>query len=225
MHPLSYRAKKLWQNVVVCAYCTEGPYEEEMERLSKSLQKFDVARDLWICGSREWDWKTAVRQKPKMLAHFLMRHNNRPVLMVDADARFCRDPRWELPNTWDLEKGHIANISMHRHLDRICSGTIIALPNSATFKVIDHWISWSKKLPNLKQPQSVLEKVPGIDSKLSARWCWIFDLSPKYWSMNSDPRPIIEHLQASREYYAERPSNKRLIESRRQRLKELGERE
>ena len=190
-------SKWKWQDLIVCSYHTPGPYEQESLRLRASLQALGVPYHA-VCYRNlgELKWRDAVRLKPWTIAHFLLLYPNRPVLFVDADAIFLSDPREVLPNTW--EGGVIPSVSVHAFGGRACSGTVICAPTTTARDVINAWCEIDLSRPALKQPQAVLDDMPEVNKELDARWCWIFDLSPKRYG----PRvqPIIQHLQASREY-------------------------
>lgn len=220
---------ELWKTVIVVGYYTPGPYAIEANRLRESCERFGLPCDLFelFGGISHADWSTsrwreAVRCKPAILEMFLRTHSDRPLLMLDADAILARDPRETLPNTW--ANGNPPAISMHTFGGRVCSGTIITYPLKAVecAQIAHDWIREDAERPSPRQPQTILRHVKGIDGTLSPEWCWIFDLSPRRHPEYNNP--IVTHLQASREYCAERKDKPSLVENRRLKLKAINER-
>ena len=91
-----------------------------------------------------------------------------------------------------------------------------------TDELLDAWARADIEQPDLCQPQRVLQRI--IENgdysvaDLDARLCWIFDRSPQIYGPQD---PIIEHLQASREYRHPDRNAGNLLAARQARIKEL----
>jgi hypothetical protein len=201
MNPSIY---EVWSQVVVCSYCTPGPYEREMDRLWNSVKRFPGLQyhfhvmDPFLPYARSW--VDAVLYKPLFILDCLDRFAGKPVLFVDADAILKRDPRSVLPNTWLPEAYCVPAVSVYRHRpSEPCSGTVVCAPVVQSKRVIQAWLNAQSDGPLPNQPQRVLNRVDNVNMGLGVEWCWIFDICEKRYPGRSD-QAIIEHLQASREY-------------------------
>lgn len=213
--------KALWQEMIVCSYHTFGPYCGESARLQKSLDDLDIPHDI-LCDKQHkgLTWREAVGLKPWAIRTFTMQYPDKPILFVDADAVFHKDPRHMLPNTWkDKSVAELPPLSVHTFGGRMCSGTVICAPGMSSFDALADWGHLDINTPKIAQPQSLLHEVEGVDGELAPTWCWIFDLSLKRFGP-AGYVPIIEHFQASREFRDDRKSSPQLIESRKKRLEE-----
>lgn len=190
----------LWQNLVVCAYYTPGPYFNEAARLSASIDKFGLASCVGCIGELGMLWEDAVKLKPEYILSCLERFEGRPVVYVDVDAVFIKDPREFLPNTWRGGKKPGMSIHLYRGTEP-CSGTVIYHPYSNAQEIVSSWILEQEERPTPHRPQRILNYVKGVNKGLDPEWCWIFDTSIRRYPMKVNQQ-IIEHLQASREFKA-----------------------
>lgn len=206
---------------LIVSFYTPGDYETEVNRLRASLNRLDLAHHLERIKPA-LTWLDAVRQKPYILAEMRVRFYGHDLLYVDADAYIHRDPwfYFETMEPCDIGVHYLGNT-------RLQSGTIY-LPDKGehTDLILRDWIEADRRMPEtIVQPQKVLEAV--LDNlrgrirvaRLPSQFCWIVDISDQHYDKN---RPIIEHLQASREYRLPgQPSG--LLPGRRKRIKELTE--
>lgn len=202
----------LWQDVVVAAYCTDGPYRQEAERLRKSVERFEGLRCclMFVPNRVKLTWKEAVRLKPSYVLQAMRFFSDRPILFVDADAILLRDPRTELPNTW---RNEIKPFSIHQLGNEVLSGTIVVAPEPKAKSIVNKWNEVTVKTSILpRQPQVLLRTIPEVDLGLGPEWCWVFDRTSKRYDVGA---PIVMHLQASREYREDRKCRPQLIERRR----------
>ena len=179
-----------WDNLVVVSYFTEN-YSQEWRRLMRSVAKFGLASTYTMIGhaDRELAWQEAVREKPQHILSAMNRNPGRPILFVDADAVFNRDPRTVDPGNGD--------VMIYGSMNRPQSGTVICSNTDHSKELIQDWIDEDAKQTN-KRPQKVLRRV-AVDITLDPRWCWIFDISPKRHPEIPPEEAIVVHLQASRE--------------------------
>lgn len=206
-----------WEDLVVCGYYTPGPYEKEAERLIASLETFDIPYDLTCVNDLvDRPWLEVTRAKPQKVKEMLLKHSDRPVLWLDADAIVKCDPRLTLPNSWGGY--HVPSMTVHVFgpTTTTCSGTMIFCPGEASITCIDWWIDYLRHHDECRL-EKALSYIPGLDKILSCEWCWIFDLSPKIYGQCD---VIVEHLQASREFRDDRPGGgpSSLLPSRLKRL-------
>jgi len=209
-----------WERVMVVSFHTSDiAYTTEAARLKKSIDQWDRL-PYTIETIPPGYWKDVCRQKPSIIRSFCRQFPDRPLLFVDADARFTRDPREELPNTW-TEAASIPPVSVHMFGSQICSGTIVISSGQAASGIMDDWAQKDRKdCHRYSQPQQVLTSVKGINTELAPQWCWIFDLSKVRYRRPPSP-PIVTHYQASREYRGDRNRNAELVASRQEALRDL----
>ena len=199
-------------NLMVVAYHTPGPYDGEAARLQTSLQRLDIPYQIDRCfNCGDMSWTEVVKRKPFMLMDWVVNNPDRPLLYVDVDAVFHRDPRKVIqPDSWQPET--MAPLTIHRMGRNWLSGTILIMPGQPTLDMLCIWMDMADEHANLRQPQQALQYVPDLGTDLPAEWCWIFDISSRHFGDKSNTM-VIEHLQASREFRDDKP--KRTTQERR----------
>lgn len=211
-----------WDDLVLVSYATEGHYSREMERLEASILHFGVPYYLGRVGKFK-NWMEAVRYKPFFLAQMARMFSDRPVLFVDADAILVQDPRQYVPTSWQDDP---PPLTVHKMRGNRMSGTVV-MNTLRCLPVLEEWAEKDLDKGPVSQPQSILRDIEGVDDSLDPAWCWIFDISEWHYTREAlagtEGKPIIEHLQASRDFRDDRKSSPRLIHSRREKLKMLGE--
>ena len=204
------------------------------------------APDPVTAASPELVWKNAVRQKPAVLLAARRRHPDDAILYVDADAFLHGDPWPWLYRVWscDLACHWLRLPGLPAEL---LTGTIYlpaassrdvpvggAMRTRRTAEILSVWqardtdaaLRKNPDSPYPRQPQKILRQILMEDrgtryrtGELPPELCWIFDISSKAYG---DRVPVVEHLQASREY--RHPGRQPwAVDARRHRLSELAE--
>jgi len=198
--------------MIIASYYTPGAYAAEADRLRKSLVALKIPHRIDKLPVHQQGWMQAVRAKPDMI---IRQRGGGGLLFVDCDCVFHGDPRPILRQLPPCDIG----VHVFRGAE-VLSGTIY-LPgnNPKTDELLAEWSAEDKARPDARRPQRVLQRVlEGGKYKvaqLPPELCWIFDLSKEHYG---DRAPIIEHLQASREY-RNPDSSSRLLSNRRKRIK------
>ena len=175
---------------IVSFYTLNTGYEDEIENLLDSINKFDLT--YWISGIKSLgSWDANTKYKVQLIKEALS-HKNYNIVYVDADAIIKQYPvAFETINK---------PMAMHyRNGKELLSGTLFFKPCAITSKVLDMWEqlcienpkSWDQTL--LKRAIQLLGAEKYVQ-QLPASYCKIFDL------MSDVENPVIEHYQASRKY-------------------------
>jgi len=183
--------------LVVSYYTLDTPYEAEAKRLERSLQAAGMPYRIHGVQSRG-NWYDNTRAKPEILRKFRDEEKG-PLFYVDADAWVHRDVTDELA-------GYGGDFALHHFRNREwLTGTILINDTDGAREGLRRWINVNRI--KLQQGQTagggqanfatVINADDGPQvSYLPAKYCWIFDLSPRHCEPCD---PAIEHLQASRE--------------------------
>ena len=186
-------------------------YEIEADRLSMSAERLGLDIHIESIES-QGTWMDAVRMKPVVLKKLQDRFADEHLLFVDADAIFHADPWPALQPYLDFD------VACHFWGCDVMSGTLFIRQGVQLF---DKWIEQDKLCPHPTTPQRVLARILRSGSftvgQLPPELCWIFDLSRQTYG---DKEPIIEHLQASRQYRNPEKQNG-LLAARTLRIKEI----
>jgi len=169
----------------VCAYYTEGDYEDVVKPLRESLEHLGIKHYLKKYPSRGL-WIENCAMKPEFILHCLERFEK--ILYVDADAIFDREPE-------DIFTG-----DMHYYKFRgeePLSGTLYF--NRKAIPFIEAWVELQKEHTRVFDQEVMATLIPKFQSQMSIKplpdkYIKIFDL------MRRVVNPVITHYQASRKY-------------------------
>jgi len=182
--------------IITAFYTDDGLYKKHAERLIESCKKFNLEYDILIVEDRgSWDLNT--KYKPSILRHMLYKHHPKPVVLVDADAIFVKDPTWFTSYKGDFAV-HAVNWKEHgvkrRRSPELLSGTIIARNTDRVINLINQWEAGCIDSSS-NWEQRVLQDIigEGFDN-LPAEYCCIYDTMSSFV-----PDPVVLHMQASRE--------------------------
>ena len=183
------------QRPVICAYATENTgYTHEARELNNSLRKWGLERDIQTVPNLG-TWQANTQYKAIFMKGMLRKHAPKPVVYVDADARFRRYP--------ELFDNFAADFAAHwrkfdnngnRRLLELLSGTLYFANTPRAYEIVDAWIAENKRNPETwdqKTLGAVVRRLGDGVVDLPPEYCAIFD-----GSMAADP--VIEHMQASR---------------------------
>lgn len=195
---------------IICSYYTiDTPYQAVVhEYLMSSLYKQNnIASD--ICGIRTLgSWSKNTSYKPTFIKQMLLKHTDKNIVFVDADAEILQYPELfdQIP-----EKHNIAVHLLDRDKwynrdtggdDELLSGTLFVRNNEVSMEIIERWI-WLCEEPPIRWEQKVLQDV------IKERNEQVFELPISYCYIKSLPngaephvkceQPVIVHNQVSRE--------------------------
>lgn len=189
--------------LIISFYTPTIPYQLYAYSLKQSCEKFNLpfcieAVDSW--GS----WELNCGFKPFFILQKLLQFNQ-PILWVDCDASFVRQPSYLSVFEHDLSV-YIDPILPKTHPSKVRSGTIYLKPTKPAIDALRRWICESKKqLTNSARKiefwdQEALKKILFNDRIL----CWS-SLPLDYVYIMKHPKdsklvlnPVIVHCQASR---------------------------
>lgn len=182
--------------VVVAFFTRDSIYETEKNRLLRSAQRLGLAVDAEPIESTG-SWVRNASMKPSVLVAMRRKHAG-PMLYVDVDAVFHRDP-WPALAAMDCDIAAYYEPQGH-----LLSGTLFINHTPAATALLQAWAQACAENPD-EWDQLVLERLLDSDAaraepryrlvRLPVAYCWIFD--------KTDNAPCdeiyVEHLQASRE--------------------------
>ncbi|HEV7689826.1 MAG TPA: putative nucleotide-diphospho-sugar transferase [Hyphomonadaceae bacterium] len=185
------------QGLIVAFHTTDPLYTREAERLGLSARKLGLPLSLTTFAPGSW--LDIVRLK----AGFLLdkrRSERGPLLYVDVDAVIHSDP-WALLTAVD---GDVAFAVFADGKAR--SGTMYFADTEGALRFIEDWIqrlqnapgAWDQHpLDDIVREQKTGAQLGYRVAGLSPSLCYIFDKAEKTGAVGH--RPVIEHLQASRD--------------------------
>jgi hypothetical protein len=182
--------------MVVVFYTTDSIYEKEKERLLRSAGHLGLnVTAIAVADTGSWVRNAGLKPGVLLQQRKLLRG---PLLYVDVDAVFHRDP-WPELTSINSDFGVYYEAS-----GRLLSGTILINDTPRALALLEAWHDGCVEEPETWD-QIVLEQIIERDStvaspcysvtNLPGSFCWIFD--------DVENKPVscvyIEHLQASRE--------------------------
>ena len=195
--------------LVVSFYTENTSYEQEADRMIKSITKFGLDYDV-VPKPNFGGWKRNTYYKAQFMKEMLDKHPDRNLLWLDADSAMGQYPTLFDNATADIgvfiaDWGKIGNIK-HRITDKnyitnreLISAVVYIANNPRARAVIDAWIVLNKKnygkvpmeqenllrtLDGWKRPLEVLHLPPS--------YCQVFDIMAHLGD------PVIEQYQAAR---------------------------
>lgn len=170
-------------------------YKECAALLRESLDAHKLP--CMICELPEFDsWEQATHYKPKILLMAMMTFPGQYLCWVDADAVVQDNPA----HLFELADMGGFDLAAHSFRGReLATGTLIVAPH-AEF-ILDAWIEENdkrKKEWDQRNLQRVVERDHLAVKDLPPEYCWIFDLSKRFYP-GQKAAPVIEHYQHSRE--------------------------
>lgn len=177
--------------LVVSFYTSGTPYQDEIETLRSSCQKFGIEGHYESVPSKG-SWVQNCAQKGPFVAECL-RKFRRPILWLDADAEVVR-----YPGLFETLECDFAAY-MPRHL---LSGTLFFDYNDIALELTAAWSKRCCQQPNVWDQKLLESALWGMEGRidycnLPQGYCKISD---KRWTRHSDRREYIVHHQASRRF-------------------------
>lgn len=207
---------------VVAFYTAGTGYEAEARRLEATLKRLGVPYD-FTAIDKGADWLANVRRKPQ----FLMDRRNAlrgPLLYVDVDAVLHSNP-------WPYLRGYDGDVAVSTHGDgTVISGTILLNDTPEALRLLRAWEVELEENPGAWDQWGLhtlvqRARMQGSGSPYRVQYlppamCYVFDRTGK---QVPGVVPVVEHLQASREFRADGGSEKHRenLDRRRKRIAEI----
>lgn len=186
--------------IVLTFYTADGLYDREVERLKASADRVGLLVDA-VQIDDAGNWNANVARKVDVIRNTMRMNPSVPVLFVDADAVFHANPQKLFGGIYTL--GY--DFAARWRINRMQSGTMWFSGSGESFALVTRWRIERDRLIKVghmhghgqRTLQAILERsdcqVKTFD--LPTDLCYVFDNE----KMNGHSRPIIEHMQASRE--------------------------
>lgn len=187
--------------IIIGYYTTDPVYQECFELLVKSLDRAGHRYDFKAIPPS--DWKSVTDLKPRIVLEKLQQYQE-PVLYLDVDAFVHENlDKYFVDKNCDIAVNYLQKKTGEEEL---LSGTIYFAYNETVIHLVQAWMQTGEENPGLNDQQSLQLAVQQFEGeltvyRLSAAFTYIFDRI-----YDDVKRPIIEHLQASREIYCRRKS-------------------
>jgi len=179
--------------IIVSAYTSNTPYEQEVKRLEKNIIKFNLPYKLHPYKSTG-DWSKNTHIKAQAILTSLLQQD-KDVVWIDADASLVKNPVFFDDLDCDMSC-HFLNSRWDPH--ELISGTLFFKNNDKAKKIVGDWINLNST--NKEWDQKNLQKIVGADKELK-----IIPLPQEYIKIDGlgkqQPNmkdPFIVHHQASR---------------------------
>lgn len=188
--------------VIISFYTVNTPYEQEVQNLIASCEKFGLKSSIeGIESMGKWELNCAY--KPFFILK-KMEELRQPVLWVDADGVFVRQPAWQQAFNADLAV-RLDPALPDSHPSKVISSTVFVGNRGESKLLIKEWIkeSYSQLLdPNRKEEfwdqialRDAILKCSGTVAPIPLEYAKIFDHPGDLLTVRE---PVIEHFQASR---------------------------
>jgi hypothetical protein len=188
--------------VIISFYTVNTPYEQEVQNLIRSCSQFNLEN---VIEGRPsvGSWAENCAVKPFYILEKL-RELQRPILWVDADAVFLKEPSFEFLQSCDLSV-RIYDFISWRDPSKVLSGTIYINYSPAALKLVERWaknFQRRRKRDPQTWDQAVLRDLIIREKEakilpLPIAFCKIYDLDIFFIEQKD---VVIEHYQASRRY-------------------------
>ncbi|EJF07251.1 Nucleotide-diphospho-sugar transferase [Thiovulum sp. ES] len=177
---------------VVFFYTDDKLYSQHAKLLELSLKKLGI--DYFSKSVSANEWQNIIAFKPQFILE--MREKFRGDLVyIDADAFVHSDFR---PNFENITE----DIGVHYLKDEeLISATIFMKDSEKTLNFMQKWVEKQKANPEIWDQKVMQETIEEFDisvKKLSPEYTFITDITKERYA-DEVGKPIIEHLQASRE--------------------------
>lgn len=188
------------QFIVVSYYTRNSHYIEEANNLIETMIKLNIPYDVQEIENLG-DWHKNTLYKGQFVKDMMLKHSDKNIVWIDADARFAKFP--ELFNTLKADIAcHVINWKDYvdyRDAIEWASGTVFIANNDKGKYIVDRWIENNNKQLSLfdqKNLQIAIEDNIGM--------CNFENLPPEYCRINDTMQkitnPVICHGQASHKY-------------------------
>lgn len=181
---------------VISMYTVNTPYEEEVNYLKESCERFGLEYKM-VAVKSTGDWVKNTQLKPRVIASALKKFPGVNIVWLDADAVVVQKP--ELFDTLDCDFSAVLRPHKEHVRHRLLSGTMFFKNNKKVRKLCSDWVSACEDSDLWDQEVlwNTLQKHLG---KLS-----VVSLPEAYTKIkamgddNAEPTGVIWHNQRSRE--------------------------
>ncbi|MCV6609746.1 MAG: hypothetical protein OIF55_03125 [Amphritea sp.] len=188
--------------IIIGYYTTDKVYQEAYELLAASLDRVGHKYDFLAIPPA--DWKSVTDLKPKIVRDALEKYQE-PVLYIDVDAFVHKN----LNQFFDSHNIDVAvNYLVKKDgSEELLSGTIFFDFNERVLNLVDLWLDVSERNPDFNDQKALQCAIADAEAKINVKrlsegFTYIFDRE-----YGENVKPIIEHLQASREFYCAKRVN------------------
>jgi len=185
--------------LIVTSMCTiDTPYEKEIERLIKSMKKFDLEYHIERFKNTG-NWTKNCKYNTECIKNTMVKFPRRNILYVDADAEFLEKPIL-------FYRKDIADIALHmiqyeKHIEH-CTGTLFIKNNISNFYLMSKWDCLNRQREDLDDQQCLELVLKEVDYdkvlNLPKEYCYI--PGNRIQKLMPTQNVIIKHYQASRKY-------------------------
>jgi len=190
--------------VIISFYTLMTPYENEVQNLIASCEKFGLETS--IEGVESFGaWELNCAYKPFFILQKL-EELQRPVLWVDADGVFVQRPSWQKAFEADLAVRLDPSLS-DDHPSKVISSTIFVRPTQKILALMRQWIKHChEQLLDPKRTEEFWDQIALRDAiaksevdvaSMPLSYAKIFDHPGDCAQVEN---PVIEHYQASRRF-------------------------
>lgn len=171
-------------------------YQTEVVECIQTLDAFDLEHE-FVGVPNRGSWVRNCAQKPEVIRRMQQKHDGRPLIYLDVDARIRKRPELfeRIPPEID--------IGCHFRLGaELLSGTLYFGSTAAARELVSAWCDLCLAEPTawdqVQLQKAVQQRNPNV-----------YRLPPEYVRFFDDPEmgdPVIEHMQASRRLSATIPA-------------------
>ncbi len=200
-------------------YSTPGPYAAEAARLRASAERLGLGDRIIERSPRSVpSWHAGTCLKPWLIRKVL-REVEEPILYLDADAFLHRDP-FPYFDSIEPTAGAVGYGCVNGDVTTPAPGTLWFKPDPEAFMFLEMWLDrilgvylnqYRRKLSDMDYFLEVWRKNPAL-FPLPAEMCGIIGLGPR--------DPVIEHLQAGRDYSGD-DVNPDILQERQERIRQV----
>lgn len=171
-------------------YTINTPYEQEVENLRASLEKFKVPHKIYPIENTG-SWAKNCQQKAVVIRR-AMDEFQANIVWIDADAVVMANPILFEQLNCDL------SFYTFQRFKELLSGTLWVANNNRMRELVDEWIEVNKTNDawDQKNLQKIVERASNLKvSALPVTYCKVFN-----FRAGRNESPVITHYQASRKY-------------------------
>ncbi|BBP46619.1 hypothetical protein THMIRHAS_19920 [Thiosulfatimonas sediminis] len=184
---------------IIGFYTDDALYSEHARLMKASLVRFGLEPYLEKVSADEW--QKIIAFKPEFIHRACQKFPNDKILYIDADAFVHADLRGFFADVKE-------DIAVHYFQGKeLASGTLFINNTPSARALVNEWVLRMRANPKLWD-QKVLEEVVAdwkqkgqvSIKELGPEFTYIYDLTPKRYGLDNLSKPLVEHLQASREH-------------------------
>jgi hypothetical protein len=180
--------------IYVAYYTANTPYADEASELVKTLDAFGLEHDV-VAVPALGTWAENCSQKPRVIRDAMLRHEGRPIVYLDSDARVRQRPEMfdRMPRDVDLAVHYLDG-------NELLSGTLYFGATAGGWKLVSEWTKVCREQPSAWDQLSLQNIVDARECEfkihyLPEGYTYIFDRNTL-----APDQQVIVHGQASRRF-------------------------